>query len=257
MSYHVFLLKRQDWRVWIDGPAYQAAVTQTVTGWALATGADLCFNLGLFKLWDGPACNYARSKGKDIAYGGASEIMTIDSMNACRGYSNGILDGTVKVNAPLGGYAYRNGVGVTTDGRILIAQTSHTCTEAVFCQKVNDFVIKNGSRVKLFVLQDGGGSVSEYSAMSKLGFYPGGTRRVATVICAKRITKPSITRTLSFGCRGEDVRELQVALGGIEADGIFGVGTLSRVRAAQKELGIRVDGYAGPVTRSWLFKNVK
>ena len=257
-TYNIIILKKSDWRVWVEGPSYQEKKVLTVKDWAAETGADLCFNLGLFALWYGPANGcYARSKGKDISYGGKSEIIAFDSMNACGGYSNGIINGVVKVNAPFGGSSYRNGVGITEDGQIIVAQTKHKCTEVLFCQKVNDFVAARGMKVKTFVLEDGGGSTSEYSAMSKQTFYPAGPRNVATVLCAKRITTPVINRTLHLGCHGDDVKELQIALGGIEADGIFGTATLSKVFAAQKALGIKVDGYVGPVTRSWLFKNVK
>lgn len=55
---------------------------------------------------------------------------------------------------------------------------------------------------------------------------------------------------------GDDVRELQRALkrAGVEldADGVFGAGTEMAVRELQRKRGLKVDGIAGPATRSAL-----
>ena len=67
--------------------------------------------------------------------------------------------------------------------------------------------------------------------------------------------------TLYNGCRGAEVRELQLAL--IElgylngsADGIFGNKTESAVRKFQKKYKLSVDGLAGSVTRSLIMSKV-
>lgn len=62
-------------------------------------------------------------------------------------------------------------------------------------------------------------------------------------------------RYLKKGCKGEDVRALQILLmgrgysvGDDGADGIFGKDTLSAVKKYQRARGIGVDGVAGPTT---------
>lgn len=62
-------------------------------------------------------------------------------------------------------------------------------------------------------------------------------------------------RVLKNGCKGEDVRALQILLigngcscGSWGADGNFGAGTEAAVRNYQKKNGLQVDGMAGPET---------
>lgn len=55
-------------------------------------------------------------------------------------------------------------------------------------------------------------------------------------------------RTLRYGDKGEDVKELQGKLK-IKADGIFGVQTDKAVRDFQKKNKLKVDGVVGPITR--------
>lgn len=258
MKANVYLFSPSNWRLSVVGAEYQQKRVQSVYEWGGPAGADLCFNLGLFDLWDGPANGcYARSNGRDISYGGKSEVIAFNSVDACGGYSNGVINGVVKVNKYLTSpvaTAYRTGVGQTSDGQFIVAQSRQPLTETAFCTEVNNFVRSLGKVVSKFVLEDGGGSTSEWSFMSGLGYFPSSVRKVATVLCVKLLKKPKFTRTLSKGMTGSDVMLLQTALGGIEADGIFGNGTRARVIAAQRALGIAADGYAGPITMSKLFK---
>lgn len=65
-------------------------------------------------------------------------------------------------------------------------------------------------------------------------------------------------KTLKTGSRGSDVKKMQTALKEKgyytqKVDGIFGKGTLSAVKAFQKENGLKVDGIAGPQTLSKLY----
>ena len=53
---------------------------------------------------------------------------------------------------------------------------------------------------------------------------------------------------LELGDRGRAVARVQRALG-IDADGIFGPGTLEAVRSFQQRTGLIVDGIVGPQTR--------
>ena len=52
---------------------------------------------------------------------------------------------------------------------------------------------------------------------------------------------------LKKGSRGEEVKQLQKALG-VGADGIFGSGTEAVVKKFQKDNGLAVDGLVGPGT---------
>lgn len=62
----------------------------------------------------------------------------------------------------------------------------------------------------------------------------------------------AITRELSFGLAGDDVRELQSILNrlgyGLKVDGIFGQNTKNAVIAFQRNANIRVDGIVGKET---------
>lgn len=254
------------------GEVIPEKLRKNVEGWRLATGADLTFNLGLFNMKAGPSyglgCSFVRTKKGDMSYGysDCSRRLEIDYANMCCGYSNGIIDNVIKINNPFGGSRTRNGIGLADDGFVIIAQTSITTTEKAFCRKVLSDVNKNGKKVKLFLLMDGGGSTSMSSGFSRLNFYPEGVRKVTSVANVYLIHpikiddyspkkdedgKP-IARVLKRGCRGEDVKWLQMVLGGIECDGIFGTGTLKRLRDAQRKLGLKVDGYCGPATKKAL-----
>ena len=258
--FNIYIFHPDDWSVWCSGSPYKGNIVKFVHEWGDIEKADLTFNLGVFSMSTGQGCCYVRSKGFDIGYGGKSEILALNGSNACRGYSSGIENGIVTINAPFGGNALRNGVGMTTDGQYIVAQTTHAVTEKSFCNSVNNFVINRGLKVRRFVLEDGGGSTSMYSNMSNLTHYPSGMRRVSSVICFKRKSKMTFPRTLRYTwplVKGEDVRLLQTCLGGIEADGIFGLGTRKRVIQAQRAFGIDADGIAGAITFGSLSRNTK
>ena len=266
MAINIGIFDQKDWRFWLSGQKYKTTTAKFVDEWGAQEDADLCFNLGIFKMiWGvnlktgrkevvaGEGCCYVHTPTGDLGYGGASDVLEFGAY-ACQGYSNGIKNGIVGINHQFGGSSLRNGIGITTRDQIIVAQSTSAMTEKAFCQAVNNEVKKRGQTVALFVLEDGGGSTSEFSGRSKLTYYPGGSRRVTTVICAKLLKVPAYTRVLRFGCRGEDVRLLQMVLGGIQCDGIFGLGTRARVKMAQKALNIAVDGSVGPITWNCLFR---
>lgn len=60
-------------------------------------------------------------------------------------------------------------------------------------------------------------------------------------------------RTLRRRMRGDDVARMQAAIGIAPADGIFGIGTDSAVRAWQKANGLTADGIVGPATQAKMF----
>lgn len=250
---NVIVLDPKEYKVWLGGQKLGTSTVKYVKHWCKSEGADLCFNLGFFNMRTGVGETYVHTPQGDLGYGGASEILNVGDGYYCKGYSNGIVNGKVNVNAPVGGTAFRNGFGKTADGHIVIAQSTKKMSEKAFCNEVMNVCKKREHPVmSLFVLEDGGGSTSEHSEISKLTFNPAGAREVATVIFVKRINVPKITRTLRLLSRGEDVKALQIALGGIDADGVFGPATYSRLKKAQTAHGIKADGLCGPVTRATL-----
>lgn len=241
MAYNILILDPNIYKVYFAGQSDGQRTVMNVRDWCIRENADLCFNLGVFDMKTGVSCCYVKGPNmlsdaggdKHPTIGGKSNVLVLDSQNECKGYSNGIIDNTVKINAPMGGSSYRCGIGITNLGHRIIAQSSNTCTEAVFCNAVNTFVRKQGQTVKLFVLQDGGGSTSEYSALSKLSFYPKEVRKVPTVVCVSFKVKPAFTSPVYNGSKGEDTKRMQIALGGIECDGVGGNGTETRIKAMQ------------------------
>ena len=70
--------------------------------------------------------------------------------------------------------------------------------------------------------------------------------------------KFNLTRNLKKGCKGDDVKKLQQALGGLTVDGAFGDKTKTKVISYQKAHKLTADGVVGKQTAhalGWLFKN--
>jgi peptidoglycan hydrolase-like protein with peptidoglycan-binding domain len=59
--------------------------------------------------------------------------------------------------------------------------------------------------------------------------------------------EPTLKRELAYGMSGEDVKELQVALG-LPSNGYFGYGTAAAVVKVQLEAGLAAHGIVGPGT---------
>lgn len=244
---------QNEWTAWFAaGSAYKTypKSVYTAAAYAAKQNAELVTNLALFNFKGYETVNYVRTAAlQEVGYGGTSDRVELNWANKCSGYAvaikNGVVQKNSKTNKYLGGTSCRNGIGMTEDGRLIIAQSMKRITEATFASKVNAYVpAMFGTKVKLFLFEDGGGSTQEYSAISKLNFIPQGKRAVATVTCLKRKNVPKITRTLSKDCRGWDVMLLQTCLGGICCDGWYGNGTITRVKAAQNLLGLSQTGIA-------------
>ncbi|MBQ0165347.1 MAG: peptidoglycan-binding protein [Bacteroidales bacterium] len=238
------------WTVSFEGTPYNTNPKTALKAkdWAVKTGADVVYNLAFFNMSNYNTVNYVKGGYKDFGYGGVAERLTVSPGNVCGGYATGIRDNEVVIRGD-GSTRTRNGIGITPKGNIIIAQSTSKVAEKNFCKEVamqvNQYYKES---VKLFLMEDGGGSTQMYSAISRLGISPEGGRKVPTVICVKRRTLPKFTRVLKVGCKGEDVRLLQMLLGGIECDGSYGNATKKRVKEAQKALGLTADGSAGPVT---------
>ncbi|NNG40716.1 hypothetical protein HJ588_15735 [Flexivirga sp. ID2601S] len=79
-----------------------------------------------------------------------------------------------------------------------------------------------------------------------LGGFPGST---PTPMPTPPTPPPSCkVSVLRYGATGSYVSSAQGKLGGIAVDGIFGAGTLSRVKSFQRSKGLVADGIIGPMT---------
>lgn len=251
----------KDYEIYVYGTKWEHknVPCYTLATWANRADADWVFNLAFFDFRS--AYNDSHNIGGrtlqkvynpsigDIGCEDAvsrTELITIQG-SQFRGWNTAVKDGVVQ-NISTSGKRARNMNGITTDGRY-IHVTSDRQTEWYVANWTNNQIKKKyNTTIKYLFIEDSGGSTQEYSAISKLGYYPEGQRAVPNVICINRKNPYTFNRVLSLGKRGEDVKILQQALGGIEVDGSFGFGTLSRLKQAQRQLGLQADGYAGPLT---------
>lgn len=249
---HVF--PKTYWDIWFEGTPYNTRpkTARIAKDWTLAAKADASYNLAFFNMSNYDTVNYVKAKGSDVGYGGIAERLTVSSGNICGGYAVGIKGNELVIRSD-GTTRTRNGIGLTSKGNIIIAQTTSKITEKNFCKEVGVQVNQYYKEsVKLFLMEDGGGSTQMYSTISKLGISPEGGRKVPTVTCVKRKQLPKVTRVLKTGCKGEDVRLLQMILGGLVCDGSYGNATKKRVKEAQRALGLTVDGSCGAITQTAL-----
>lgn len=248
MGSNVFVLSQNLCDVWFAGQNDGTKTVKTPEEWCIAEKADLVFNLGLFDLKTGESVCYVKgprmisdsSGATSSTIGGKSKILTINSQNQCKGYSNGIVDGKISfnTNALLGSSRTRNGIGITTTGEVIIAQTDTPYTERAYCEEVNSKVINRYKKaVKLFVLEDGGQSTQEYSDKSKRKFAPERGRKVATVVCVRFKIKPIIDHVIHNGLKDPDVEFTQIFLGGLDPDGSCGPASVKAITEFQKLMG--------------------
>lgn len=234
MSYNVFLFDPNIFIWWLAGQKLKEPIkserTKTVQEWCRIEKADICFNLGIFGMASGLGCSHVYAKGQWSSYGSEKpQTLELNAYNKCKGYSDGIINGQIKINLPMKGSALRNGVGMTEDGFLIVAQTSHATTETVFCNEVNSKVKARGHKVKLFTLQDGGGSTAATSSICHVS--TGGSRKVANVLCIQFKQPPTFTMPIYNGRKGDEAGIMQTALI-IDADKDFGVNSTKRLNQA-------------------------
>ncbi len=221
-------------------------ICQSLSKW----GGDLAINHAYFNLStpytrkikaDNRTLQYLNIDGQDCAYGGTEERIALPGGDITSGFTLGIQDGRV-IEKNISSKRSRNALGISYDGTIFNVQTSHFVTLNGFCNYINSRL-----KVKLLLLNDGGGSTGCYCSRSKMHFAPEGSRPVPSVLIANYKGEP-IQRTLKIGCKGNDVTVLQMMLAKVECDGIFGNGTKRAVIDVQRELGLAPDGIAGSLT---------
>lgn len=263
MSYLIHVYDPKDWELYYDSTAYltKPKKCQPLYKWAADTGADIVHNLCYFNFMSskqnpGYTIQYLRIPrlGGDCGYGSNSTIEHIILPNGdeASGWATdhlpAIKNGAI-ISAKGTSLRPHNAIGVTMDGRYFVVQNRYN-TEKQICNYVIRFLKKYyDADIRLMVWEDGGGSVGTYASKSKMMYAPlkEGTngRAVCSVFCAR--CKARLSRTLSKGCKGEDVKILQMMLA-LEADGIYGNATKRRVIETQKKLGLTADGIAGPIT---------
>lgn len=262
----VHVLDLNIWDVFFYGAPYRPSdnsYAKVLKEWAIETTSTLTWNLGFFNFGTTKnlkekcayrSLEYVRGpKGEN--FGENASVCPPDKLilphGSCGGWKLAVKDGVQKC-FDVSSRRTRNLNGITTDGKYIHAQTTNLVTEKSAIEQTVAWIKKNYKvNVKLLLIQDAGGSTGCYSTASKLLIagekegYNG--RAVVTVVCAK-YKGGRILRTLKQGCTGEDVRVLQQVIGGIETDGVYGKGTKAQVREAQKKLGLKADGIAGPIT---------
>lgn len=266
MSYLINVYDPKEWDIYADSTFYpvKPKKVQTLSKWAKDTDADIASNLCFFNFLSskenpGYTIQYLRIPrlGGDCGYGSNStpQLVTLPNGDRISGWSTvkkpAMMDGAI-ISANKTSRRAHNAIGTTTDNRYFVMQNNGN-TEYEMCRKITSFLSKYyGTKVKLMLWEDGGGSVGTYCRRSQILYAPlkegANGRAVASVICARRkANAPKITRTLKKGMTGDDVKLLQMMIG-LEADGIFGNGTRTRVFLVQKGLTLTADGIAGPKT---------
>lgn len=246
------------WDIWFEGTprTVRPKELKTAKEWAESAKADVAYNLGFFDAKTHKTTSYVKSKGQDLGPLRSQNRLTVSPGNVCgsepdedgKKWGLGIKDN--EVIEPSGGdYRSQNGIGITARGKIIIAQTNGRSNRRDFCTEVKRQVkVHFKDTVKLFLMENGGKNTQSYSNFSKLDMIPELGCPVATVTCVRMRVRVKLSRTLTIGMSGEDVRLLQMILGDLECDGVYGNITKARVKAAQKALGITEDGTCGLIT---------
>ncbi|MDY3109906.1 MAG: hypothetical protein SOW50_07285 [Lachnospiraceae bacterium] len=194
-DFMVFIFDPKKDKMWVAGTPYGSASypLKTLKQWASEEKADIAFNLAFFNM-RGSGCDkfgpikgrtltYCRGKGKDIGYGGTTEMVVIDNDNKFSGYKLAVKDGVRKTVSATGRRA-RNANGILKDGRVFVVQTLSKKTELEVVSHMVKFY-----DVDLMLIQDSGGSVGVYFSNSGalIACEKEGTngRPVATALCVK------------------------------------------------------------------------
>ena len=131
------------------------------------------------------------------------------------------------------------------------------------------YTVEGNTSPQSGVVGNGGGVYKKQYALSYSRIYGYGRPDYDNVLYdAPEATEPETApksdfslemRVLKYGCKGEDVKALQILLigngcscGEWGADGSFGTATEDAVKKYQRNNGLQVDGKAGPVTMSKL-----
>lgn len=254
----VFVFDKKDYDIFVWGNRYsEGNITNlhTVEEWCKITESDWCFNEAFFNFVNaqnsrnncsGRTLQYlSNPEIGDIGYGDRTERILVGKC-VITGWKYAVKNGLTQRGLDGSTKRARNMDGVTADGRYIHVVSDRQTETYVAAYTINEIRRLYGTTVKTLFVQDAGGSASMYSNISKLSFYPEGARRVPSVICVKRKTFQTFARTLHRGVNGDDTMLMQMTLGGIENDGIFGAGTDKRLKQAQKALKIPADGWFGP-----------
>lgn len=207
-NFKVWVLEPDKQKYWVAGTPYGSPSypLKTLKQWAEEEGADEVWNLAFFNMTGegsdqygpikGRTLTYVKAKGKDVGYGGTSEMVTMDSQNFFAGYKVAVKDGK-RQKVSNSGKRARNANGTLKDGRIFIIQSVTKQTEYATVSYMMEHY-----DVDLMLIQDSGGSTGYYNkksdtliACEKEG---ANGRAVATVICAKDKTTTEVKEPMKY-----------------------------------------------------------
>lgn len=265
--YIINIFDPKEWDIAFDCTPYKTTPKkgQSLKAWSMESNATLTFNLCFFNMpttankQKGIAYNTIQylqiaKLGGDVAYGkNDNDKLIIPNNDKVVGWKTAIKNGVV-VSKDTATKRSRNMIGVLEDGRFISVQTSKGYTEKSVAVYVNSYVpTRYGSKVKLLLIMDAGGSTGCYSNASKLLFAPEkeGTngRSVASVVnFTRKPTARKVTSPITKYSNKEDIKLLQQVIGGVEVDGNFGSMTTNRLISAQKALKITANGKADMTT---------
>ena len=265
MSYLITVYNPKEWDLYFDSTFYPVKLKkcQPLYKWANDSNADIVSNLCFFNFMSsksnpGYTIQYLRIPrlGGDCGYGSNStfEHIVLPNGDEVSGWSEdklpAIRNGNI-ISAKSLSLRAHNAIGRTIDGRFFIVQNRYNTEKQVAKYAISFLAKYYDAEIALMLWEDGGGSVGTYCARSKTLAAPmkegANGRSVCSVFCAKKKPDVTVSRRLSKGCRGDDVKLLQMMIA-LEADGIFGADTRKRVIEVQKRLGLAADGIAGPKT---------
>lgn len=267
MSYIINVFNPNEWDLKFDSTFYptKPKKCQTLKKWSEDNDADLTSNLCFFnfmssKALPGYTIQYLRIPrlGGDCGYGSNSttELITLPNGDAVSGWSatkQPAIRNNQLIYNPVRDFRAKNAFGITTSGKYFSMQSSGVTAVQAANHAISFIKKYHNDSIRLMVWLDGGGSVGTYSSRANTLYAPlkegAYGRKVCSVFCAKRrATAWKITRTLQKGSSGKDVMLLQMIIGCVEADGVFGNGTKKQLKKVQKNLGLTADGIAGSVT---------
>ncbi len=192
----------------------------------------------------------------EVSYGHLGEIYVKEGDNVKIGDRIGTQSNTGNVAS--------GGVKITREMKALGSSAgSHLHFQVRLLRKVDKkekgkkylFSKVNGSYYEIPLFKNGfNGCIDPSPFMQTTTAFQHKNGFVAQVI--ENIKPTPIVRTLRYGMRGNDVRELQTKLK-IKADGIFGRQTEKAVKDFQKKSKLLVDGIVGRQTRSKLYGKEK
>jgi len=274
---NIIILDPKLWKIGYESLPYNNKGNEypkTLKQWCEDLKADVVWNLAAFNPASykniinqcaGRTIHYLKARGTERGYGSESTKITVgpDANNQVSGYthiSSGVcvIDNVIQKGISTCKTA-RNLHGITSTGKYIIVQTE-SCTEAVACRAAINRANQIGEKIKLLLTEDGGGSVGQYSRLTKMMYAPkkegSDGRKVASVVYANYIG-PEIKGDFVYERgnvrKGEDVGVIQTLLC-CDPDQSYGPGTATSAKTSQYRLCINPTGAIDNKTLMTIFR---